>query len=288
MICLYHLDDDGKCAAAVVKYFGLQDNHGDKFVEMNYGRPVPFDLIQRGEMVYIVDFSIEPEEMKKLLTITENVIWIDHHFTAIQKYEGFPASIKGVRCTDCSGCMLTYLYLTNKLNLCEKAALGMITDEVPKIVQYCDDYDMWTFRLSQTKEFHFGFGTISHEPEDPIWQEHLCSPVVNFTISDIIARGDIIRQYRASLMKDLIDSYGWESKLDGYSCFCLNQGLISSDDFDCIDVSKYDILVGVIYDGSKYIYSLRSTKVNVGDLAVKHGGGGHKEASGFIDDSLIV
>jgi len=34
---------------------------------MNYGLEVPFDHIRKDEVVYIVDFSIEHDDMRKLL-----------------------------------------------------------------------------------------------------------------------------------------------------------------------------------------------------------------------------
>lgn len=289
MLCLYHLDDDGKCAGAIVNYYGVHDEFEDKFVKINYGQSLPWDKIQKQEFVYIVDFSIEPEDMKKLLNITSNVIWIDHHGTAIAKYEDFDQEVSGIRSTVCSGCMLTYLYLTNQLNLISHAEKGDTASCVPEIIRYCDDYDMWTFRCDRTKEFHLGFSIIPHEPTDDVWNEFFGSEEMqDIDVDDIIDKGQIMLQYRSNLMQELIESYGYESTLDGHSCYVLNQGLISSDDFDSIDVDKYDLLVGTIWDGDKWIYSLRSTKINVAEIAVSRGGGGHPEASGFISKQLLV
>lgn len=289
MICLYHCDDDGKCAAAIVRIFGHHDeNYKDTYIEMNYGYKVPFKSVSKDETVYIVDFSIDPADMHTLLDITNNVIWIDHHFTAIEKYDDFGQRIEGVRCTDCSGCMLTYLYLTNQLDLCERAALGDVAKEVPKIIRYVDDYDMWKFRMYDTRAFHRGFALVDHDPEDAIWDQHLKpDATVIMSTESIIDKGETIIEYRAEFMKELIGSYGYESNLDGHKCFVLNQGLISSDDFDSIKVDDYDLLVGIIYDGKQWHYSLRSAKIDVGTIAKSHGGGGHKGAAGFASGSLI-
>jgi len=49
--------------------------------------------------------------MRELLITTKNVTWIDHHKTAIEKYNDFEYDIRGVRYDGIAGCMLTYCYL---------------------------------------------------------------------------------------------------------------------------------------------------------------------------------
>ena len=79
MKCFYHTDEDGKCSAFWVKtYAPYKDNYKREFIPINYGTEFPFDSIQKDEQIYIVDYSILPEEMEKLLTITKDVTWIDH------------------------------------------------------------------------------------------------------------------------------------------------------------------------------------------------------------------
>ena len=55
--------------------------------------------------------------MRKLLQITEDVTWIDHHKTAIEKYDGFDYDIRGLRYDGIAACMLTYCYL-NHMTYC--------------------------------------------------------------------------------------------------------------------------------------------------------------------------
>lgn len=286
MVCLYHLDDDGKCAASIVAQFGHRDEYDPKFFEMNYGYAVPFDQIQKGEYVYIVDFSIEPTEMLALFDITSNVIWIDHHASSIKKYENFPLDIYGFRSTKHSGAMLTFMYLTNRPDLLKASPEELIeSDDVPIIINLIDDYDMWRFLIPETKIFHMGLSIIPHDPLDPIW--------TNCTEEDfnrILASGETILKYRADMMKTLIDSYGYETTFEGYSCFVLNQGIISSEDFASIDKTKYDILVGWIYSDGAWHYQLRSLEngPDVSEIATKYGGGGHVHAAGFRSETKWI
>lgn len=101
-----------KCAGYWVKTLNkLTDNFTDEYIKINYGIEFPFDSIGKNEIVYIVDYSISPEEMDKLLEITSNVIWIDHHKSAIEKYKNYDKDVKGLRYDGIAGCMLTYCYL---------------------------------------------------------------------------------------------------------------------------------------------------------------------------------
>ena len=113
MKCFYHNDADGRCAGFwVALSAGLTDcSDVNEFIEMDYAKPFPMDSIKPNEQIYIVDYSISPDEMRQLLEITNDVTWIDHHKTAIEKYVGFEYAIRGIRCDGIAACMLTYCYL---------------------------------------------------------------------------------------------------------------------------------------------------------------------------------
>ena len=86
MKCFYHDDLGGKCAAAIVKY----NNKSCDLFMIDYNKDFPFDIIKPNEKIWIVDFSLQkPGEFKKLYDLVgfDNLIWIDHHQTAIKKIE---------------------------------------------------------------------------------------------------------------------------------------------------------------------------------------------------------
>ena len=74
---------------------------------------------------------------------------------------------------------------------------------------------------------------------------------------------------------------------EGYKCFAMNLAMISSDHFKSVNEEEYDMFIGFSYNGKSWNYSLRSTKVDCSQIAMKYGGGGHKGASGFSTDELI-
>lgn len=286
MICFYHNDNDGMCAGNWVYRLAPDDGYIKRFVVMDYGPEyeIPWADIHPNEIVYIVDFSFDPDDMIKLLNITTDVIWIDHHATAINKYKDFKTNIKGVRNTNHSGCMLTWWYLKfgcHKYNLKD-----YMLKDAPKITKLVDDWDMWEFKYKETRAFNEGFKSYPHGPESNIWEQLEKDESLAMKIID---EGNIIVNYRNSIMSELISKYGFESKIDGYSAFCFNQGDISSFDFESIDMNKYDVIIGFVFNGDEYVYSLRTSKdINISQIAVKYGGGGHPKSAGFHHKDLIL
>lgn len=324
MIIFYHSDDDGKCAG----YWAGKLNHRKTGVKddvidcimINYGWPIPWKKISSGELVYIVDFSFSVEDMDTLLEITKNVVWIDHHISAIEKYKNYDKHIDGIRIDGAAGCLLTYLYLRccvdaegHEQDATTAKLVNMFsakTDVQSSICMYLSsldllppaftvliaDYDVWLFEYGDlTKNFHVGFSMIPHKPDDTIWERMQLPGRSTFSACEpFINSGKAAREYRMSWMKNYCSAVGFEArlkdpKLRNYSCFAINIAHISSDDF-VIDTSLYDVLIGFSFDGEIWTYSLRAARpsVDVAAIAQCLGGGGHKGAAGFTSRFLEI
>lgn len=328
MVIFYHADDDGKCAGYWVSKLnkrktGVKDDVITCSM-INYGWPIPWDKISKNELVYIVDFSFSVEDMDTLLEITENVVWIDHHISAIEKYANYDRHIDGIRLDGAAGCLLTYFYLTclvdeyghedaTLLDQFEKFAaaspsfgtaqslvleyvvdiLGIV---IPAFTLFIADWDIWEFEYGEmTKNFHIGFSMIPHRPQDSIWDSlQLPSETSSSRCEPIIREGATARKYRSYWMKNYCASVGFAAQfkdpsLQDYSCYAMNIAHISSDDF-VIDSSPYDVLIGFSFDGDVWTYSLRSARpaVDVSIIAKHFGGGGHKNAAGFVSKELHI
>lgn len=258
---------------------------------MDYGREFPFDKIKKNETVYIVDYSIEPNEMDKLLEITPNVTWIDHHISAIKKYENYDKEIRGIRYDGVAGCMLTYCYLKHMTN----GGIGDIkpfeesmTKDAPMFTKLIADYDVWTFNYGHlTKEFHAGLKSIPNtEPNSNFWAEFFMHD--NYGTDFLIKEGISRIQYRKETMTHYCETFGFEVMFNGYKCFAVNMGMMSSDDFVISNIDNYDMLIGFVFNGHEWRYSLRSTKVDCSKIAMLYGGGGHKGAAGFNTKECVL
>ncbi len=298
MKCFYHIDEDGKCAAFWVNKLARHyDNYEKEFIPINHGMNFPFDIIQQDEQIYIVDFSILPGQMIQLLEITENVTWIDHHISAIKRYDNFPYPIKGIRYDGIAGCMLTYCYLNHMLKLdqnngsaaCIPFDISM-TEDAPMFTKYIADFDVWKFDYGEdTKAFEMGLQLYDLNPvaddKDNIFETML---VFGCEVEcEVISRGRDLLIYRDNWAKEYCDYCGFETEFEGHKCFAMNLAMISSDHFKSVDEKEYDMFIGFSYNGETWNYSLRSTKVDCSQIAIKYGGGGHKGAAGFNSDKLL-
>lgn len=297
MKCFYHIDEDGKCSAFWVNKLAKHyDGYEKEFIPINYGMEFPFESIQQNEQVYIVDFSILPEQIEQLLKITENITWIDHHISAIKRYDNFPHNIKGIRYDSIAGCMLTYCYLKHMVKLdqnngsvaCVPFDISM-TEDAPMFTKYIADFDVWKFEYGEaTKAFEMGLQLYDLNPiaedKDNIFEAMLVLGCE--VVCDVISRGRDLLTYRDNWVKEYCEHTGFEVEFEGYKCFAMNLAMISSDHFKSINEEEYDMFIGFSYNGKGCNYSLRSTKVDCSQIAMKYGGG-HKGASGFNADKLL-
>lgn len=323
MVVFYHSDDDGKCAGYWASKLnrrktGVKDDVVE-YIMINYSWPIPWEKISPGELVYIVDFSFPVEDMDKLLKITKNVVWIDHHVSAIEKYKNYNKYIDGIRVDGAAGCLLTYFYLTccvdssgQECSLETGQFVNAFTPETAQsqILEYLKlhdlqppastmliaDWDMWLFEFDEmTKDFHIGFSMIPHQPQDTIWESlNTASSALFSDCQSICEEGRIARKYRNHWMQSYCSAVGFKARfkdpsLQRYSCYAMNIAHISSEDF-VIDSSPYDVLIGFSYDGNVWTYSLRAARpeVNVSAIASYFGGGGHKGAAGFVSKELHI
>lgn len=303
MKCFYHNDLDGEASAFCVgTWAGISGPHDNSncMHKITYGDKFPFEIILPGEQVWIVDYSIQPEEMERLLSITEKVTWIDHHKTAIEKYENFPHKIRGIRKDGEAGCVLTWKYLhwytsrgEGEIDTTKKCPEGL---EVPRMIQLVGDRDIWKWEFGdETKHFFSGSGIHDTSPDSDFWlkcMEHEVNdlPLPNTGNRDarirgekfwkrLLRDGETIEKYKAQIDRS-INSIGFDCEFEGYKCFIINRPRCASNRLGD-RIEKYDIVMPFYFDGKKYTISLYSNKVDVSLIAKKYGGGGHKGAAGF-------
>lgn len=290
MKCFYHNDLDGRCAAfCVFSWVGIKPDENGKmeseFIEINYNKRFPIEKIRRGEQVWIVDFSISPAEMNELLDITDDVTWIDHHKTAIEKYADFGREIRGVRKDGEAGCALTFKYMhwwTERGDGDINIDLENRDIPVPTFIQLTEDWDIWKFQYGeQTKRFHVGCEMEDTHPMSEFWWECLDVEFVN----RVAENGEIALRFRDRWAKNFMKSWSFPVSFEGHKCIAANIGSCNSEYFQSVE-NGYDILMPFVFDGKRWSVSLYSQTVDVGAIAKKYGGGGHVRAAGFQCDVL--
>lgn len=292
---LHHTDPDGYCAGFWVRTYAQEKCEPYECIAMDYDKPTPFDRIAPGDEVWIVDFSIPVTDMDKLLSITPNVVWCDHHKTSIEKYKDYPITIEGLRVDGIAGCELTCIYSKIKrlegfkcygsLPIILSPKTHSYKDYVPYFTQLIGDRDVWKWEYGEETEFFYlGLQMFDMNPESNVWDMLINSEYH----LNLIESGKVIKKYRDSWAKEYVDKFGFPVTFEGYRCYAVNIGK-SGTEFFGEKVKEYDILIPFIYtkDGN-WTFSLYSVNENVdcSELAKKYGGGGHRGAAGFLAKTL--
>ena len=283
MKVFYHNDLDGKCAAHVVNryYMTVPSAH---MYPMQYGMEFPLDDIEPSEVVWILDYSIEPEEMAELLVTTEAVNWIDHHQSALDKYNDFywisrdqaerrAHEIRGIRHVGTAGCGLTYSYVT-----------GDNTANIPEYIALIGDRDVFKFKYGdKTKNFCLGIESFDTFPRAPIW-DRLSGLYDEISVDEVAAMGVPIKRYTDIQAHEFIKEHGFYTEFEGYKCFAVcgrfwKQAIAGV-------APDADIWIAFRYLNKSWTISLYSDKVEVNKIAERFihkdkRGGGHKGAAGF-------
>jgi oligoribonuclease NrnB/cAMP/cGMP phosphodiesterase (DHH superfamily) len=290
VVIYHHNDADGQCAAAVVLYaLELDVLAGDDDVtcrELDYKDADAVDFqkqVRRDEHVVIVDFSFKPPKFAELMERTRYVTWCDHHRTAANydyaRDEGNPYGqrIKGLRdFTDkgLCGAEVTWCHFMERMCV------------IPTAVVLLGDYDAWRMRDPEhCLPFYEGLKLVDTDPEGTLW------PVLFTESSDgrlgdlaegIIKKGSTAILYRDRYCGKMRTNFGAITKWEGLTCYVCNIGLFGSKGFGEL-MDLFDVCISYVHDAKtgRWNVSLYSLKRDVGQLAKKHGGGGHAGAAGF-------
>lgn len=288
MKVFYHDDNDGECAAAIIYQTESKHEKNIKCIALQYGDEFPHDSIEKQERIYILDFSIEPSDMKQLLETTQSVVWIDHHKTAIDKYSNFTfwkqggifgaGEIRGTRKVGISGCELSWQYYD---------FVDAGSAPIPEAIKLIGDRDIWAFKYGErTRDFYYGLKGLDLNPDNAIWNDIFKNP------DDFVERGKVIRPAFENEANDIVRENGfWVDDFHGYKCFAANY-FRGSEPFEAVEPNA-DVYLAFSYEGKNkcWTVSLYTTKpdVDVSEIAKQyewHGkrGGGHRGAAGFQCD----
>lgn len=276
MKIFHHNDPDGYCAAAVAVRAGKDG----RMIESDYRMEIPVDDIEDDEEVIIVDFSFEPDVMKKVLAKTDNVIWIDHHATAEAYEDEYGRALDGLRNFEAkseAGCELAWRYF-------------FPDKPMPKAVRLIGDYDKWAHNYPASKPFLEGIKMQRYVdcPGAMGWKSLLEGGAeADEECDKIIEDGKTAIRYRDQYCETACEDYGYETDFGGLKCFAANLFGFGSQTFGD-RMEQYDACIAYVCDGTQYTVSLYSDndKIDVSTVCKDNGGGGHKGAAGFVCKTL--
>lgn len=320
---IHHNDADGHTAAAVISEYHKERRGDLYFRECSYGETSEFkmDMIEPDtERVYIVDYSIDPNIALKLKNDMK-VIWIDHHISAIEKYDKAGIHLDGLQSTSMSGCELAYLYTkgyrifkstspTNEKQEFVHVADGGVWDIrrvreriLPKFVRLVGDFDTWTkFYRNESDHLVYGLKLFNTKPENFDFWDEIFSERGDECTDFIVKKGEVCFRFMKIQSKAAILCNGQASELKDFPGIkCIIANTFSNCGSFLFDEVFNDYHVGISYSVDKngvtnygiYRLGLEPDKeILVNKIAEKYGGGGHPGAAGFRrnnnDTSIFV
>jgi hypothetical protein len=304
---IYHSADfDGIFCREIARKF-LPDadligwNHGD-----------PKILMPEEGTVYILDLSPEClcDNPKVEGLIWNRIIWIDHHKSSIEK---FPTSIPGYRIDGVAACRLAWQWFTHNVQKDTDSGKGVTMVPLPRkqdfvnriileplAVRLAGEYDIWDCRDPSAELFQHGLR--SQELGEEEWRRMLQTvpegstplrrDLINSTVEDLLASGRCVQYAKTRENKGIIESYGFDLEFEGLKILACNHARFNSHLFTAGLRPHHDACLGFNWDGknSKWRISLYHAPGkehhDLSEIAVKHGGGGHKGACGFTCEVL--
>lgn len=238
-----------------------------RYLPARYGDAIPD--FKPGATLYILDFSYSPQQLIEVSAKAGRIILIDHHMTAMEQCDAFfkvqpiPENLSINFDMSRSGCVLAWQYFFQDR-------------EVPKILLHIEDRDIWRFKLEGTREI-----TTALYERMPI----NFAEIGEIDLAELLVVGRIQVAQFAGMVNRFAKSAHSVSVASRVG-LAVNAPSLFSSDLGHVLAEKSGTF-GMIYhyDGRKrqWHFSLRSIgDYDVGHLAQSFGGGGHRNAAGFI------
>lgn len=282
---IYHRADfDGIFCREIAKKF----LPGAELIGWDYGDPVP--KIHGPEpcdpvLLYMLDISI-PELMNH-----PNLIWIDHHKSAIEKFarkDGKPWAKGGIQMDGVAACRLVWQYfalpkgnfIPNKQDFIDRK----VTE--PLAVRLAGEYDIWDKRDPNAELFQHGLR--SQELRTIHWEVLLSGDEI--FVDKLLMQGSSIQYAQTRQNESVIKAIGFTFQWEGLTFLGCNASRYNSHLFTAGLTAEHDGCFGFKWTGKEWSVSLYGVPgkpdIDLSKIAVKYGGGGHKQACGFRTSQL--
>src|SRR3989344_2142244 len=266
IIILYHVNcTDGFSAAWVAwKKFG----NNAEYIGVGLDDAPLRGLINKE--IYSLDFTYKAKYIPELLSRNKKLVVIDHHITNTETAKMAHDYLFDLTH---SAAVLTWKYFyPNK--------------ETPRLLKHVEDVDLWKFKVPYSKEISSVLDLYDFNFKK--WNDLVKDFEKPLKYKEYIKQGKLILDYQDKLIERLIASFARPVIFAGYETYVVNSPSFHSQ-IGSLLVKKHPP-IGIVWreekDGSVHV-SLRSDgTVDVSNIAVQFGGGGHKTAAGFFVENV--
>jgi len=263
-ICIYHKGClDGFGAAWVVREACKRQKKTDiEFYAAAYQEAPP--NVENKDVI-IVDFSYKRHLMDSLIEQANGVLILDHHKSAENDLTGIFEHEKVSGCFDMkhSGVMLAWNHF-------------FFGETPPPVLQNIQDRDLWVFKLETTKAVCAAL--YSYDQDFEVWDDLINNHDL------LVSEGQGLLRQKSRSVNSLIKSCAHEIEFEGHKVLAANMPHMFASDAGNIMAIDCAFSITYYYDKEGHCNcSLRSAinGVDVSEIALRYGGGGHKHAAGF-------
>lgn len=304
---IYHdADFDGKLSNEVCR-FHLKRLFPDATIHSygwDYGRPVPvphgasegFDDFVAYDAIYIVDLSVD--ELMSRLELRDKIVWIDHHKSAIEKWDNRTGPISGnpvpnfdgIRIDGVAACRLCWNWfveapLRDGYGASKKSFVERHVPE-PELIRLAGEYDVWDHRDPNGKALQFGLRALGDTDFGRLVKNQFSGVPNGIKLDDVITQGHAIKAYCDKQNDEYSAAYARTLQWEGLVFCALNIGQRGNSDL-LRGGLKPEHQAGFAWrhTGDSVMVSLYHVPghehLDLSEIAKKHGGGGHRGACGF-------
>lgn len=300
VLIIYHNQDlDGVVSASVARlYYSFFNDVAIRLVGYNYGEPIAkiedAVKIHNPDTIIVTDISFggDTESVFKSWQMNDlDVVWIDHHKTAIESSERWEWPVEGLRRVGDAATALAWKWFGNKAKEEDEGWWKTWWRNTPLIIQAVSDYDVWNtgsnIGLDNILDIQYGLRSkIGLDPERAYLV--VCSRIKS-NLDDIAVKGKAIRDYERQKFETQAKANAFRGLCCGYKAMFVNTLDFGSLIFETFD-SDPDIQVLVCFSANVgkgrvrfgiYRHPSGGDDVDCGKIAKLFSGGGHAGAAGF-------
>ena len=264
-VLLYHAGcPDGFGAA-----WSFWRKYGDtiEYIPVSHGAEPPN---VEGCDVFMADFCYKRPVMLQMKDDANSLVVLDHHKSSQEECGDLEFCSFDM---DHSGAFLAWDYLFSG-------------DNVPLLIRYVEDRDLWKWSLDSTEEILSAVDSFERTFENWDMLHSYLDAEDSVRWKRVKTMGEGILQYKKNLIKSLMRN-AYQANIIGKTVPIINIPFFQSEVAAELALTA-DYAAAYYFDGEAYKFSLRSKEGgdDVSLIAAKFGGGGHKNASGFLIKSL--
>ncbi len=243
-------------------------------------------------LVYVLDLPPSCLKLPRSMDeVKERLVWIDHHRSAINQFGPLP----GLQLDGVAACRLAWHYFTTVVDDAHPHPYATVPQfrerqvSEPRAVTLAGEYDVWDHEASHGDDVTFQFGLDTERAIN--WEELLGDgPFADHYIDILLESGAAAQQCFATRDAAVIQSRGFDLTFEGLRFLALNTARCNSQSFEAGVKPHHEGLLAFYWSGMAWHVSMYGVPgrpdVDLSVIAVRHGGGGHRQACGFESSSL--